>query len=221
MNGANPRVEYVKAYTIVLLCLGLSLLLGALQFRFTLPGTEDQPALIFVSNILCLLGSSFLVVALLRGVRAAAALPATTALSFCLLLAFPFGTALSIYWLANVRPKETIPQDVSQRIWFNYTVALYILGFLLLDATLVFRLVLGSPEAGSPSLNLIGLGMLVIGLVAIVTGGLRSSTRPRWAHWATFVLSVLLMPWFPLGTAFALVWFFGVRKHERKLLSAS
>jgi hypothetical protein len=140
------------------------------------------------------------------------------ALSLCLLFAFPLGTASSIYWLTSVRPKETIPQDTSQRAWFNYTVALYILGLLLLDTALVFRLALGFPKADDRLLNLIGQGLLVVALMAMAVGGLRS-TRLRWAHWATFLLNALLVFWFPIGTAFALVWFFGVRKHEKRLLS--
>jgi hypothetical protein len=220
MNRVQPEIEYVRAYSIALLCLGLFSLLAALQYGFELRSSEDSSSLILVSGILCLLGSSSLMVSLLRWVRAAAALPATAALSYCLLFVFPFGTALSIYWLTSVRPKETIPQDVSQRTWFNYTVALYILGLLLLDTALVFRyvFVLGSPETEDQWPNVIGLLLLVLASVAIATGGLRSS-RLRRAHWATFIFNVLLVVWFPIGTAFALGWFFGVRKHEKKLLS--
>ncbi len=61
-------------------------------------------------------------------------------------------------------------------------------------------------------------GRLAVALAAIVTGALRSASL-HWAHWATFILNVLLFLWFPLGTVLALVWFFGVRKHERRLLS--
>ena len=218
MNRVRSDGVYVKGYSIALLCLGLFLLLGALQFRLTSRSAEVASALTFVSSILCLLGFSCLTVALLRWTRASAALPATAALSFCLLLAFPLGTGLSIYWLTSVKPSETIPQDVSERTWFNYTVALYILGLLMLDATLVFRFVLGSAGPENQLLRFIELGMFVVALAAIVVGVLRS-TKLRWAHWATFILNVLLAFWFPLGTALALVWFLGVRKHERKLLS--
>lgn len=96
MNRANPNVEYVKGYSIALLCLGLFLLLGALQFRFTLRGAGGDSSLTFLSSILGLLGISCLAVSLLRWVRASGALPATTALSLCMLFAFPLGTALSI-----------------------------------------------------------------------------------------------------------------------------
>jgi uncharacterized membrane protein len=210
---------YVKGYSIALLCLGLFLLLGALQLRLTSHSAEVASSFAFISSILCLQGFSCLTVALLRWARASAALPATAALSFCLLLAFPLGTGLSIYWLTRVKSRETTPRDASERTWFNYTVALFILGLLMLYATLVFRFVLGS--AGGPEnhlLPIIELGVFVMALAAIVVGVLRS-TKLRWAHWATFIFNLLLAFWFPLGTAVALAWFLGVRKHERKLLS--
>jgi hypothetical protein len=218
MSRANPNVECVKGYSIALLCLGLFLLLGALQFRFALRGTVDDSFLTFISGILFLLGFSCLAVFLLRWVRASAALPATTALSLCMLFAFPLGTALSIYWLTRVKPMEVIPQDVSRRTWFNYTVTLYILGLLMLDAALVFRFALGSADLEDQLIGFIELGMFVVALAAIVTAVLRS-TNLRWAHWATFVLNMLLLLSFPLGTVLALVWFFSVRKLENKLLS--
>lgn len=218
MNRANPNVEYVKGYSIALLCLGLFLLLGALQFRFTLRGAGGDSSLTFLSSILCLLGLSCLAVSLLRWVRASAALPATTALSLCMLLAFPLGTALSIYWLTRVKPREAISQDIAQRTWFNYTVALYILGLLMLDTVLVFRFTLGSADSEDQLLSFIGIGMSVVALAAIGIAVLRS-TKLRLAHWATFIFNMLLLLWFPLGTVFALVWFFMVRKHENKLLS--
>lgn len=218
MKKAMPDVEYVKGYSIALLCLGLFLLLGALQFRLVPPSAEVNPSLSFISSILCLLGFSCLTVALLRWGRVSAALPATVALSFCLMLAFPLGTGMFIYWLTRVKPREAIPHDVPQRSWFNYTVALYILGLLMVDATLVFRFAVGSTGPENQVLEFLELGMFVVALAAIAVGGLRS-TKLRWAHWATFVLNVFLAVWFPLGTVLALVWFFGVRKHERKLLS--
>jgi hypothetical protein len=220
MNTANPNpdVEYVKGYSIALLCLGLFLLLGALQFRFALRGAGGDSSLTFISSLLCLLGFSCLAVALLRWVRASAALPATTALSLCMLFAFPFGTALSIYWLTRVKPREAIPQGVSRRTWFNYTVTLYILGLLLLDTALALRFTLGSADSGDQLLGFIEAGMSVLALAAILIAVLRS-TKLRWAHWATFILNMLLLLWLPPGTVLALVWFFVVRKHENKLLS--
>src|SRR4051812_49423514 len=119
MNRANPDAEYVKGYSIALLCLGLFLLLGALRFRFELPGAGGDSSLTFVSNILFLLAFFCLAVSLLRWLRTSAALPLTVALSLCLLLAFPLGTAMSVYWFARVRRREPIPQDGPQRAWFN------------------------------------------------------------------------------------------------------
>ena len=124
MNRGEPRIEFVKGYSVALLCLGVFLLLGALQFQLAPKAAEDSSFSIFISSILYLLGFSCLAVSLLRWTRASAALPARSALSLCLLLAFPFGTGLSIYWLARVKPRETISQGVSERIWYNYTVTL-------------------------------------------------------------------------------------------------
>jgi hypothetical protein len=149
--------------------------------------------------------------------RVAAALPATAALSFCLLVAPPLGTILSLYWLKKVRPRELAPQDPPHRAWFNYTVALYILGLVMLDMVLVLRYVqsLSGPE--DHLLEIFTWGGSILALAAIVVGALRS-TRSAWAHSATFALNTLLVLWFPLGTALALLWFFGVRKHERTIL---
>jgi len=90
MSRMRPDIEYVKGYSVALLCLGGSLLLGALQFSFTFRSTEDDPVFALVSSILCLVGITCLVVSLLRWMRVAAALPATAAVSFCLLVA-PLG----------------------------------------------------------------------------------------------------------------------------------
>lgn len=88
----------------------------------------------------------------------------------------------------------------------------------MLDAVLVFRFALGSADSEDQLLSFIGIGMSVVALAAIGIAVLRS-TKLRLAHWATFILNMLLLLWFPLGTVFALVWFFMVRKHENKLLS--
>ncbi|MFL6234333.1 MAG: hypothetical protein ACJ76N_14465 [Thermoanaerobaculia bacterium] len=218
MNRGEPTIEFVKGYSIALLCLGVFLVLGALQFQLASRGAEDSSSSTFISSILYLLGFSCLAVSLLRWARASAALPATAALSLCLLLAFPLGTGLSIYWLTRVKPRETISREVSERAWFNYTVMLYILGLLMLDAALVFRFVLGSAGSEDQLLSFIELGLFVVAFAAIVIGALRATTLP-WVHWATFILNVLLALWFPLGTAVALVWFLAFRKHERELLS--
>jgi uncharacterized membrane protein YidH (DUF202 family) len=220
MDRMKPGAEYVKGYSMALLGLGFFFLVGALQFKSILHGAEAAPTFAFLSSFLCLLGIACLAVSLLRWMRVAAAVPATTALSFCLLIAFPFGTALSLYWLARVRPKELTPQETSsQRAWFNYTVALYVMSLLFLDAALVFHFMLGdaSSTAYRP-VELLALVMLVLALAAIVVGTLRSTSLRR-GHWATLIFNVFLFLWFPLGTVLALVWFFVVRKHEKSLLS--
>ena len=124
MSRVRPHIEYVKGYSTALLCLGVFFLLTALQFSFTFRGTKNEDVVALVSNIQCLLGITCVVVSLLRRMRLAAALPATAAVSFCLLFAPPLGTILSLYWLKKVRPRESTPQDPPHRAWFNYTVAL-------------------------------------------------------------------------------------------------
>jgi hypothetical protein len=171
--------KYVQGYSIALLCLGLVLLLGALQFSFTFHSVGNGPAFAFISGILCLLGVPCLAVSLLRSLRVAAALPATVALSFCLLLGFPFGTFLSLYWLKNVKPKELAPQDHPHRAWFNYTVALYILGLLLLDMTLVLRFVQSLPGPEVHLLGILKLGGLIVALAAIAIGAVLSTRKSK------------------------------------------
>jgi uncharacterized membrane protein YidH (DUF202 family) len=216
MGRTMPDMEYVKGYSIALLCMGVFLLLGALQFIFIL-GIGDDPVFALVSSILCLLGIPCLVVALLRWMRVAAALPATAAVSFCLLFAPPLGTILSLYWLKKVKPREATPQDPPHRAWFNYTVALYILGLVMLDMVLVFRYAQGLPGPEDHLLEMFTWGGLILALATLAIGALRS-TRSARAHSATFALNALLVLWFPLGTALALLWFFAVRKHEQTML---
>ena len=218
MSSERPHIEYVKGYSIALLCMGGFLLLGALQIRFIFGDTENDPVFTLVSSILCLLGIPCLVVALLRWMRVAAALPATAALSFCLLFAPPLGTILSLYWLKKVRPRESTPQDPPHRAWFNYTVALYILGLVMLDMVLVLRYVQALPGPEDHLLEMFTWGGLILALATFAVGALRS-TRSARAHSATFALNALLVLWFPLGTALALLWFFAVRKHERTILA--
>jgi len=213
----RPDIEYVKGYSIALLCLGVFFLLTALQFSFTFRDTENADVFALVSSIQCLFGITCVVVALLRRMRVAAALPATAAVSFCLLFAPPLGTILSLYWLKKVRPREPTPQDPPHRAWFNYTVALYILGLVMLDMVLVLRYVQGLPGPEDHLLEMFTWGGLILALATFTVGALRS-TRSARAHSATFALNALLVLWFPLGTALALLWFFAVRKHERTIL---
>ncbi len=177
MSRMRHDTKYVQGYSTALLCLGLFLLLGALQFSFTFHGTGNDAAFVFISGVLCLLGAPCLAVSLLRWLRVAAALPATVALSFCLLLGFPFGTLLSLYWLKNVKPKELAPQDHTHRAWFNYTVALYILGLLLLDMTLVLRFVQSLPGPKIHMLEILKLGGLTAALAAIAMGAWLSARK--------------------------------------------
>lgn len=104
------------------------------------------------------------------------------------------------------------------RAWSYYTIALYILCFLLLDAAVVYRFVLGWPSTGNAWLDLIGFIFLAVALLAL-TIALFRSLRPGWAaHKATLFLNVLLFPWFPLGTVLSIVWFAFVRKREKQFL---
>jgi hypothetical protein len=177
MSKMSHGVEYVKGYTLALLGLGVFLFLGALQLSFTIPRSAGDPALAFISSLLCMLGLSCLVVCMLRWMRVAAALPATTALSFCLLLAFPLGTLLSLYWLKKVRPKELVPQDRSRR-WLNSTVGLYIFGLLMLDMALTVRFVRHLSEPPIEFLAALELGGWILGSAALAAGAVISSLTP-------------------------------------------
>jgi hypothetical protein len=173
VNRLETSPEYVKGYSITLLCLGAFFLLGALQLVL-FQGDRDNPSVQFISAVLCLLGFSCLTVSLLRWARLPAALPATEALSLLMFVAFPLGTIVSLYWLRNVRPREPIPEDDPWRARFRYTVALYIFGLMLLDAGMTMRFVLGSSGSEAPLLKALELGMFFLGLAAIAVGALRS-----------------------------------------------
>jgi cytochrome bd-type quinol oxidase subunit 2 len=177
MSRVRPDIEYVKGYSIALLCLGLFLLLGALQLSLESHGAGHSPALAFTAGVLCLLGVPCLVVSLLRWLRLAAALPATAALSYFLLLGFPLGTFLSVYWLKKVRSKELALQDQLHPAWFSYTVVLYILGLLLLDMALVLRLVQSPPGSEIHMLEMLRLGGVGVALAAIATGAWLSTRK--------------------------------------------
>ena len=189
------------------------------------PRPEDLVLIFdFLSNIILLLGFACIVVAALRFVWVPAGLPATAAISLFLLLSFPFGTALSIYWATFVRPKEAIPRSGSERIWFQYTVALHVMGLLVLSSALVPTFVIGLDGLGDPDpafdrfLQLIGFALGAVGMVAILAGVWRSA-NVLWGYRATLVFNVLIAVWIPAGTVLALVWLFVVRKHERQLVS--
>ena len=220
MDQVPPRVNYVKGYSTALLILGALQLLGALQMR----SSDATPSIAFsyslISNILILIGIACLVVSLLRWMRSTVALPATAALSIVLLIGFPFGTILSLYWLTRVRQKEAVLQEGSRRVWFKYTVALYILGLMLLDGALVLQMVANSPGPESTALEILTLGLWVVGLAALAIAALRSFSL-RGGHLATLILNALVALWFPMGTVLALIWFFAVRKHEKVLLLQS
>lgn len=221
MSRAPGLLDYDKGYSIALLCLGAFFLLGALQIRFL--GAADADAthpFSFISNLLALLGLAGLTVSLLRWMRFPLALPMTAALSIVLLIAFPIGTILSLYWLTSVRQRESVDQGGSEGVWFNYTVALYIGGLMFLDAALVLRFVLSSPGPESRVLELLTLGFWIAGLAALAIGALRS-VHLRAGHLATLIFNSLLVLWVPLGTGLALIWFFAVRKHEKVLLAQS
>jgi hypothetical protein len=206
-----------RGYSVGLLGVGLLHLLLAFA-QATGPAVVEGEALRrFISSILFLVAAACVTAALLRWTRVPAALPVTAALSLCLLFVFPFGTALSIYWLTRVREREISCSSAAERARFLYTVALYVLALLLVDAALVFRFVL-HPGPDDDILRAFFPGFLVMASLFLAVALLRSGrSYSRLAYGATFGLNVLVVLWFPLGTALALVWFLSVRKHEKSL----
>jgi hypothetical protein len=73
--------------------------------------------------------------------------------------------------------KGEVSEGNPHRARFNYTVALYILGLLLLDMALVFRFVQGEAGPDDSLFKIFEWGGLILGLAVIATGALRS-TRP-------------------------------------------
>ncbi len=145
-----------------------------MQFGFLPHRAGNNSAFTLASSILCLLGIPCLVVSLLRWLRSAAALPATVALSFFLLIGFPFGTLLSLYWLKNVQQKELPPQD--HRAGLSFAVALYILSLLMLDMALVVHFIRGPSGQEFPVLKTLEFGGWSLASVALVAGALRSAS---------------------------------------------
>ena len=182
-----------RGYSVGLLGVGLLhlLLAFARSTGSAVGGGEALPR--FVTSILFLVAASCLTAALLRWTRVPAALPVTAAVSLCLLLFFPFGTALSIYWLTRVRERELSFSSAAERTRFLYTVALYVLALLLVDAALAFHFVL-NPGPGEDILKALCMGFLVMASLFLAVAVLRSGRLySRLAYGATLGFNVLVV----------------------------
>lgn len=210
--------QLYQPYTVLLLVYGVLSLLWAAVLQILAPGLGlilmKQPAL--SPDLHLFLGTAALFAAVLRRSRGAAALPASIALMFGLALDFPFGSAVTVYWLIRIRRIERQPLS-RERAVDLYTMWLYLASLGCGLAMMMFHGLL-------PGLDLSG----IFGIFAAVYGGLtllllvvatlRCLSR-QWGYVSTFGLNVLLALLVPVGTVASLVWFLGIRKREREILA--
>jgi hypothetical protein len=208
-----------RRYSVVLLGVGLFYLLGGvfLAGSGAQSNAQDLAATRFAANNVLLVGASSLVAAFVRWLRVPIYLPVTVAVSIFLLVGFPVGTFAFLYWFTKVRPQELQYGSVSERRSFLYTAGLYTAGLALGLPVLLFRWLANTSPPDSPNLwNIFTLFFLGIALLLLVVGVLRGLRLPI-SYYVTLVLNVLLVIYFPVGTCFALIWFFAVRKHDRMI----
>ena len=212
-----PRTpEIDQRYSIVLLGIGLFLIAGALATGAGVrgDGKEFVAAYSFISGNLLFIGASSLATAIIRWLRLSIYLPVTAAVSILLVVGFPIGTFAFWYWLTKIRPHELKFESEAERLSFRYTAGLYTAGLALCLSALVFHFLAStSPPADQALWQMFRLGFLVAALLLLLVGVLRSSKLPL-SYYATLLLNVLLILYFPVGTCFALVWFLAVRKHD-------
>jgi hypothetical protein len=139
MEPLAPGQLY-RPYTALLLAYGVLSLLWAAVLQTLIPNLdpvlEMQPA--FSIDLHLLLGTAALCAAVLRRTRGVAALPASTALTCGIALDFPFGSALTVYWLVRVWKLERQPPS-RERTPSLYTMGLYLAGFGCALVTILFR----------------------------------------------------------------------------------
>jgi hypothetical protein len=202
-----------RTYTILLFLYGVVSLLVAFGLRRVLPGLGGEEAanllLHFYTNLA--FGAAALLVALLRHLRGAASLPLSNVLSLALAIEIPLGTALFIYWLAKVRKTEhLLPAAPKPVRW--YTTGLFIAAIVFLTSAGAFRFLSGS-EGPDDLLRI--MATVYVGLSALLAVvGIVRSVSPRWGYYATFGLSIVLLPLLPVGTVASLLWFRKVRPLE-------
>lgn len=206
-----------RTYTILLSVYGGLSLLLALALGLAAPslGGELQPQLLFSSYIHLVFGIAAILVALLRQIRGAASLPVSNALSIALAIELPLGTALFVYWMAKVRKAEQQQPSAPKPVrWYTTGLFIAALGFSMSFAPLRF-----AAGSGDPDDILILMAWVYVGAAALLAAVavVRSVSR-RWGYYATFGLSIILLPLLPVGTIASLIWFLKVRQHEQGMV---
>jgi hypothetical protein len=211
----TPKID--QRYSGILLGLGVFLIAGALTTGTVVQGDGKELAAAygFVSENLLFIGASSLAAVLIRWLRLPIYLPVTTAVSILLAVGFPIGTFAFWYWFTKVMPHELEFESEAERRSFRYTAGLYTASLTLCLPLLVFRFLSStSPPADQAIWQMFSLGFLAAALLLLLVGVLRSF-KLRLSYYATLLLNVLLVLYFPVGTCFALVWFLAVKKHDR------
>jgi hypothetical protein len=224
VDDITPRAPAVdQSYSVILLGVGLFLVAGAFMVKTGMQngGEELAAARSFVSGNLLFVGLSALAAAMIRWLHLPIYRPVTVGVSILLALGFPVGTFVFWYWFAKVRPHELEYGSEAEGSSFRYTAGLYTAGLVLCLPVLVMQYVIGtSPPDGQELWEMLRLGFLVAALLLLMVGGIRSA-KLKLSYYATLVLNVLLIIYFPLGTCFALVWFLAVKKHDRLIYLGS
>lgn len=206
-----------RAYTAILFSYGGLSLLLAVGLNAAIPSLERavQPNLRFNVYIHLLFGIAAILIGLLRLLKGAASLPASNVLSIALAMELPIGTALFLYWLTRVRPREkSLQLGPKPTRWFTAGLFIAALGFALSALTL------GLALSGSPNGLLEIMALAYIGVsVLLATVGIVRCVSARWGYYATFGLSVVLLLLVPIGTVASILWFRMVRKSDQELAS--
>jgi hypothetical protein len=205
--------QFSRAYTAILFAYGCLSLLLAAGLNTAIPNLESdvQPSLVFSVHIHVLFGIAAILIGLLRLLKGAASLPASDALSMALAMELPIGTAIFLFWLIRIRPRES-PLHVGPKPVRWYTAGLFI-------AALAFSLTASVLRLAPRSSDLLDImAWAYIGLsVLLATVGIARCVSPRWGYYATFGLNLALILLVPIGTIASALWFRMVRKGDHEL----
>lgn len=207
-----------RAYTTILFSYGGLSLLLAVGLGAAIPNLERevQPSLRFNVYVHLLFGIAAILIGLLRLFKGAAALPASDVLSIALAMDLPIGTALFLYWLTRVRPKEkSLQLGPKPARWYTASLFIAALGFSLSALTLRLASASDRPNGLLEIMVLAYIGVSVL----LATVGIARCVSARWGYYATFGLNVVLVLLVPIGTIASILWFSRVRKSDQELAS--
>lgn len=110
--------------------------------------------------------------------------------------------------METIRPLSAAPKPVR---W--YTVGLFIAAAVFLISAVVFRWLNTQQGQSYDIVHTLSLIYFPLGALLAAVGVVRT-LNARWGYYATFGLSLVLLPLLPVGTIASLIWFKKVRQHE-------